>query len=75
METYIVSEDIELGVECIVIARIGGKPYLAAKLARAGDVVGTASEALPKGREVQLSEGGFSLTNNERVYRVPFSPT
>lgn len=75
METYLVSEDIAEGVACILIAVIGGKPYLAAKLARAGNIVGTTREALPRGREVQLSEGGFSLTNNERVYRVPFSPT
>lgn len=75
METYLASEDIDSGAECIVIARIGGKPYLAAKLSRAGDVVGTASEALPRGREVQLSEGGFSLTENERIYRVPITPS
>lgn len=75
METYLVSEDIAEGADCIVIARIGGKPYLAAKLGRAGDIVGTASEALPRGREVQLSEGDFSLTANARVYRVVITPS
>lgn len=75
METYIVSEDIASGADCIVIARISDKPYIAAKLSRAGEIVGTASQALPRGREVQLSEGAFSLTNNARVYRVPFTPS
>lgn len=75
METYIVSEDIESGADCIVIARIGGKPFICAKLARAGDIVGTASEALARGREAQLNEGVFSLTDNARVYRVPITPS
>lgn len=73
---YIVSEDIAEGVECLLIGRVGGKPFIAASgEGRNGETVGISVIALPKGRIVQAIEGDLYLTEDPRVYRVPFTPS
>lgn len=71
---YIAAEDIDSGVECILIATIGDKPFIAANgEGRTGENVGTSAIAIPKGRVCQAIEGVLYLTEDTRIYRVPFS--
>lgn len=74
METYIAIEDIDSGSEGMVIVRTPRATYVGVHTG-ANASIGQASEALPRGRKVQL--GGFilSLTEDERVYNVPFTLT
>lgn len=74
METYLAIEDIAADTECLIVARINGKPYIAAAgIGRNGESIGTSSEPLLRGRLAQLNEGALSMTADERVYKVPFS--
>lgn len=70
---YIAATDIEAGVECIIFATIGGKPFIAASGSGTGENVGTSAIAIPKGRVCQAIEGVLYLTEDTRIYRVPFS--
>lgn len=71
---YMACEDIAENTACIIVGRIGGYPYIAAQiLGRDGQYLGQSSVALPKGRIVQVEGEILSLTENEKVYRVPFT--
>lgn len=72
---YIAAEDIAKDADCVIVARINGKPFIATSENHNGETVGISVIALPKGRIVQAIEGDLYLTEDTRVYRVPFTPS
>lgn len=71
METYIAAENIDLGSDCMVVARTNRGIFVAVHDGNRPNI-GQASELLPKGRAIQLIAAALSLTEDERIYKVPF---
>lgn len=74
MEMYIAAVDIEAGTDCMLIVQVGRGYFLGVwDGINPAKNLGTSSETLSKGRLVQIEGGIISLTEDERIRKVPFT--